>query len=315
MIGAALRNYAEENGMHSASGVAYGIFRGYAVSLWEGSGFKAMAISTKFTNVEGLNALQAQVNGRNIMKDFRVQKIEFTAAGVYVHFLDKHGTLERMSSFFDWFFPLLDESSATGADICPDCGCTIEGDGSWLLVGDLAFYQHRACAERVQREIEAEYARTQQEDTGTYGGGFLGALIGGVLGGVVWAIVLLMGYVASIVGLLIAWLADKGYSLCRGKRGKGKVAILIVAILVGLLVGTFGADAISLVQMINAGELPGATYGDIPFMFLLLLTDPAYISATLGNLALGVLFAALGVWAFLRKAGKEVSKTKVVILE
>lgn len=315
MVGSALKKLAIENSMKISAGVAYGNFRGYAVSFWEGSGFKAMAISSKFTDVAGLNALQAQLNGRNITKEFRIQQIHFAPNGVFVQFLDNPGTMKKMTAFFDWFFPLLDESSATGVDVCPACGCAIEGDDSWTLVENAVFHQHKACAEKMCRSIDEEYDREQQEDTGSYGGGFLGALIGGILGGVVWAVVLLMGYVASIVGLLIAWFADKGYTICRGKRGKGKVTILIVSILVGLLVGTFGADAISLVQMINAGELPGATYGDIPFMFLLLLTDAEYIRVTLMNLGLGLLFAGLGVWAFLRKASKEVSKARVITLE
>ena len=315
MVGSGLKKLAAENNMRISAGVAYGDFRGYAVSFWEGAGFKAMAISTKFVDVAGLNALQAQLNGRNITKEFRVQQISFAPNGVFIQFLDNPGTMKKMEAFFDWFFPLLDESSAAGVNICPECGCPIEGDDSWTLVENVAFHQHRACAEKMRRDIDAEYEKTQEEDTGNYGSGLVGALIGGILGGVVWAAVLLMGYVASVVGLLIAWLADKGYTLCRGKRGKGKVVILVVAVLVGLLVGTLGADAFSLAQMISAGELPGAAYGDIPFMFLLLFSDSAYVAATLGNLGLGLLFAALGVWAFLRKAGKEVSKSKVVTLE
>lgn len=315
MVGSGLKKLAAENGMKVSAGVAYGDFRGYAVSFWEGAGFKAMSICTKFTDVTALNALQAQLNSRNLKKDFRVVQVSFVPDGLFVEFHDDPGTMKKMKAFFDWFFPLLSESSATGVDICPACGCAIEMDGGWTKVDNMVYHQHKACAGAMCRDIDAEYAQTQEEDTGSYGGGLVGALVGGILGGVVWAAVLLLGYVASIVGLLIAWLADKGYTLCRGKRGKGKVAILIVAILVGLLVGNFGADAFSLAQMISAGEIPGAVYGDIPFMFLLLFADGEYVMATLMNLGIGLLFAGLGVWAFLRKANKEVSKARVITLE
>lgn len=315
MVGSGLKKLAAENGMKISAGVAYGDFRGYAVSFWEGAGYKAMSISTKFTDVTALNGLQAQLNGRDLKRDFRVLQVSFVPDGLFVEFHDNPGTMKKMNAFFDWFFPLLAESSATGVDICPACGCPIEADGEWLKVENMVYHQHRACSESLCRNIDAEYEQTREEDTGSYGGGLVGALLGGVLGGVVWAGVLLLGYVASVVGLLIAWLADKGYTLCHGKRGKGKVVILIVAILVGLLVGNFGADAVTLAQMISAGELPGATYGDIPFMFLLLFADGEYVSATLMNLCIGLLFAALGVWAFLRKANKEVSKARVVTLE
>ena len=315
MVGSGLKKLAAENGMKVSAGVAYGNFRGFAVSFWEGAGYKAMSICTKFADVMAMNGLQAQLNSRNLKKDFRVLQVAFVPDGIFVEFHDDPGTMKKMRAFFDWFFPLLEESSATGVDICPACGCPVEADGGWMKVENMVYHQHRACAESLCRDLDAEYEQAQEEDTGSYFGGLLGAVIGGVLGGVVWAAVLLLGYVASIVGLLIAWLADKGYTLCRGKRGKGKVAILIVAILVGLLVGNFGADAFSLAQMISAGELPGATYGDIPFMFSLLFADGEYVRVTLLNLGIGLLFAGLGVWAFLRKANKEVSKARVITLE
>ena len=127
--------------------------------------------------------------------------------------------------------------------------------------------------------------------------------------------VLLAGYVASIVGLLIGWLSEKGYNLLKGKQGKGKVVILIIAIVFGVVLGVFAADAISVAQVISETEGAVVTYADIPaFLLALLMTDGEYRSATLSNILLGLLFAGLGVFALLRKAGKEVADTKVVDL-
>lgn len=47
MIGTALKKLAKENGLHTSNGVAFGDFRGYATTFWEGAGYKAMCISTK----------------------------------------------------------------------------------------------------------------------------------------------------------------------------------------------------------------------------------------------------------------------------
>jgi len=70
-----------------------------------------------------------------------------------------------------------------------------------------------------------------------------------------WAVVLNLGYVASLVGLLIGFLALKGYDLLKGKQGKGKVAILIVAIVFGVLLGTFAEETFTVIGLINNGEL------------------------------------------------------------
>ena len=143
----------------------------------------------------------------------------------------------------------------------------------------------------------------------------MGALIGAALGAVVWAIVLNMGYVASIVGLLIGFLAEKGYTLLHGKKGKGKVAILIVAVVAGVVLGTFGSDVFTLVSMIGSGETY-LTYGDIPqFLIMLLREDPEYTSAVVSNILMGLLFAGLGVFALLRRAGNEVADMKFIDLD
>ena len=168
----------------------------------------------------------------------------------------------------------------------------------------------------MKRDLAEEQAAQKQERTGSYPMGLLGALAGSALGAVVWAIVLNLGYVASLVGLLIGWLAEKGYNLCRGKQGKGKVAILIVAVVAGVLLGTFGADVFTLVGMIQSGELPNMTMGDIPFMIALLLAeDPEYRGAVVSNILMGLLFAGLGVFAMLRKASRDVAGVKVIDLE
>ena len=120
----------------------------------------------------------------------------------------------------------------------------------------------------------------------------------------------------SIIGLLIGFLAEKGYNLFRGKQGKGKVLILILAVIVGVIVGNMGAEVVYLFQMMNRGEIWGYSYADIPALILLVLVeDPEYLRYILSNMATGLMFAGLGVWSLLRRANAEVSATKVVDLK
>lgn len=311
MIGSGLKKYAQENGMSVAHGVAYGSLKGFAATLSEGSGYKQIVITTKFTAPEKPAELQALLNQHNIAREYRVQNLTFTPDGILIVFTDNPGTMKKIEAFVDWFFPLLTEHTALPAHVCSECGTPLTA-GCWKLINGVAFHMHESCAEKVRQELAAEDESRKQDAKGSYGMGLLGALIGSVLGAIVWALVLSMGYVASIVGLLIGWLSEKGYNLMKGKQGKAKVAILIIAIIFGVLLGNILADVFSLIPVMQEYGMP---YSDIPYIIIgLLATDSEYVAATVGNILTGLLFAGLGVFALLRKAGKEVADTKFIDL-
>ena len=315
MIGSGLKKLAQENGMKVAKGVAYGSLQGFAATLSEGSGYKQVVFTTKFTDAAQKDLFMNAISQVNVQRTYRVQNLNVAPAAIQIVFMDNPGTMKKIQEFLAWFIPLLREHGATAYNVCTECGCEIT-NGRWLLVDGIAYHCHEACAEKVKRETEMCEAAEKEQRTGSYGLGALGAFLGAAIGAVVWAIVLNMGYVASLVGLLIGWLAEKGYTLLKGKQGKAKIAILILAIIFGVVLGTFTADFITVVGMINAGELPGLTYGDVPaFIFYLLSVVPDYVAATLGNMGMGLLFAALGVFALLKKANAEVSDTKIIDLE
>ena len=307
MIGTGLQKLAKQHGMTVGSGVAYGSLKGFATTLSEGAGYKRIDITTYFPEIGQRDQLREAVNAVDLTRTYRIQNMELGHRHITVIFNDNPGTMKKLEAFIAWFYPLLEQNGAIGSDVCLECGGELTV-GSWYLVNGIAYRFHDSCAEHVQSELNREEQQRRDEDTGSYVQGLMGALGGAVLGAAVWAIVLWLGYVASVVGLLIGWLAEKGYNLLHGKQGKGKIAILIVAIIFGVLLGTLIPDAVELGQMISVGEFPGYSYGDIPGMILVLLTqDATYLSARLGSAGIGLLFAALGVFALLRKAKNEVS--------
>ena len=89
MIGSGLKKFAQENGLRVAKGVAYGSFRGYAATLSEGSGYKMMVLTTKFTDPEALQQLQQRINAVNVTREYRVQKLSFAPNGVCIVFGDR----------------------------------------------------------------------------------------------------------------------------------------------------------------------------------------------------------------------------------
>lgn len=314
MVGSGLKKFAAENGMKIAHGVAYGNLQGFAATMTEGSNVKILTLATRFRSEEQKNLLLQAVNTVNIARTYRVQNLEVGLRTIHIVFTDTIGTMKKIRAFVDWFMPLLSQHGATLANVCAECDMEITS-GRWVLINGIAYHMHDACAQKVSREIAEENTRQHEEATGSYLTGAVGALIGALLGAIVWAIVLGMGYVASLVGFLIGWLAEKGYNLLKGKQGKAKVVILILAVIFGVLMGNFVSDAFALFGMINSGEIIGYSVGDIPrIIFMLLIEDSEYLLATLGNVLIGLLFAGLGVFSLLRKAGRDVADQKYIEL-
>lgn len=307
MIGPGLKKLAQQYGLTISSGVACGALMGYATTLSDGWDCKRICISTRFTECGQHEALLAAVNAVNIKKEYRIQNFTIYPNSIQIVFFDTIGTMKKVTAFIQWFYPLLEQHGATKADVCAECG-TAAGDCGWYLINGVAHRMHDACAQHVESTIRQEEQTRKEEDTGSYFQGAVGAFLGATLGAVAWAIVLYFGFVASLLGLLIGWLSEKGYTLLKGRQGKGKVVILILAIIFGVLLGTIAPDVVGLAQMIGSGELPEYAFGDIPFLLIWLLqVDSEYRGAVVGNILMGLVFAGLGVYALLRKTVWEVT--------
>ncbi len=316
MIAWGLRKLAKANNMNIDSGIAYGSLQGYAATLSEGNGYKMIVFSTQFPEPHRQDELMEFVNQRDVQTDFRVIQMTFAPNGIHVVFYDNPGTMKMIEAFLAWFIPLLGEYGATGVDICAECGLPID-HGRWVLEdGAVAFHLHETCAAARGRSVDAFNEQQAQERTGSYLSGLLGAFLGAALGSILWAILLCIGFLAAIVGVVIGWLAQKGYDLLGGKQGKGKVFILILAVIFGVLLGTFLGDALSLLMLVLNGELPGLAIIDIPFAILLVfLSDSSYRIATLGNVVMGLLMAGLGVFSQLRRTRQETADKKLKTLK
>ncbi len=314
MIGSGLKKLAAENGMKVSNGVAYGALKGYATTMSEGAGYKMISISTRFTDAAQKDALIEYANERNLTKEFRVNQLSIAPNGIVVVFHDDPGTMKKIIAFIDWFYPLLPQYSATGDDICPECGLELVG-GCWKLVNGMAVHVHQGCAQSLANKIEVKNEKRKTEGGGSYITGFIGALLGAIIGAILWGIVGSFGYISGIVAIVIGFLSEIGYRLLRGKKGKGKIAILIIVIIIGVVLGTFLGDAITIAQELEAAGMAGR-YDLIPTVIMYALTDGSeYLTAVLGNLAIGLLFAGAGVYGIIRKASKEVADDKIVDLE
>ncbi len=178
MIGPGLKKLARENGMSVASGVAYGDFRGYAATFSEGSGYKLIAVTTKFPDEQAENSFMDELHRRDLKKEFRVQELIVSDNSIVVNFHDSIDTMKYISSFCDFFFPLLAQYGASGVNVCPECGGEFFGDGRWKLINGAAYHLHESCASSIAAGAAAQEQAARDADTGTVGAGIIGALLG-----------------------------------------------------------------------------------------------------------------------------------------
>lgn len=311
MIGSGLKKLAERNGMTVSHGVAYGNLGGFNATFSEGAGWKRIDFATRFPDAEKKQGFVDEVNGVNLQKTYRIQHLGMGERMLQVVFQDNPGTMGKIEEFLTWFLPLLKTYGAAGADICTECGGQVMA-GKWVLVENNAFYMHDSCAQKVVREIEQDNQSHKEELKGSYGTGLLGALAGSAIGSVLWAVLLMLGYVASIAGLAIGFLAEKGYTLLKGKQGKGKLWILIGAILFGVLLGTVGGYTIAVMKEVRVDISFADAFSAV---IEAVMVDADARGEFIGNFVMGILFAALGVFTLLRNTRKSVADTKVTILE
>lgn len=310
MLGSALKKLAKENGMTIKGGIAYGSLGGFAATMYETAGCKRIDFAVSFPDPANRVKVSDTLADGSLRTTYRVQNIGFSPKAIQVIFTDSVGTMKRIRAFLDYFLPLLRENSAITVDFCAECGSPVTNP-VWANINGICFPMHEHCAERVRVALEEENARRLAEDSGNYITGTLGALIGALLGAAVWALVLNGGYVASLVGMLIGFLAEKGYNLAKGKQGKGKTFVLILVTILAVVLGTFGSDAIEIAKLLAEGSLPGFGIADIPMFILALWADnPDYRSAVISNLGTGLLFAALGVFVVIRNSARNVSGAK-----
>ena len=304
MIGSALKKLAKENQMFVDQGIAYGNFHGYAVSFHEGAGWKGIFISCLITDSQKEENLRNIMMSEDLKENFRVTEWMIEEKGISIYFHDNPGTMKKFHAFIDWFFPLLDESGATGVDICTQCGTSIS-DGEWYFIGDRAYHLHKSCGDHLVRQDDRKEELEKEEKSTSYLRGFGGAFIGALLGSIVWGVVYYLGYVASIVGILIGVLASKGYNLAGGKQTRIKNIILVIVAFFAVAIGMIGAYGFEMVTMISSGELEGAVMGDIPWMLLYMFMDTETLKLILLDLAQGMLFALLGLFVIMQKVHRE----------
>ena len=313
MIGSYFKKLAKQNNMKIKSGVAYGDFRGYAVTFRDGNSTKYIDITTRFPESEDREALQAELSYVNLLKQYNIRELKFYDERIGIVFLDTLSTWKKLLSFIDYFFPLLDKHNASKANVCPRCGQELGYSCSWKLLNNVAYHLHDTCLESIKMQSERELAAEAEAAGGSYLTGAIGALVGAIVAAVPIAILRYFGYSGYIFAILIGLIAYFGYKKAGGKIAKGKSLIVIACSVIGILIGIFASDAVYMMVAINNGQLSPMTSKDIiPGIFYLLATNEEYASDCDVSILIYTILALLGMTGVFKSGRKKNLKIKTL---
>lgn len=347
MIGSGFKKLANEFHMNIDSGVAYGWIKGCYVSLSDGAGYKRMAIyiGSHHATDEPKAVMEGEIpdhmKAADAVADYILEKagsdfktyrlmpqrsktqlpaVVLAQGGsvVHVNFFDNPGTLKCIRNFIEDVLPGI--APMTTPRECFMCGGEEDSTFRLMLLSDQAVVpMHSACADKIEAAMQ-----TIKENTPS---AFpllpiLGALIGALLGAAVWALIGIMGYIASIVGFLIAFLASKGYDLLGGKAGKLKLFTLILCVILAVFAGTAASQIYFIHDYYQEAVAELQPWEEaVPEMEFIqriipdLLSDSEFMGSMAKDIGLGLLFAALGCFRLVKLSGstlKEQMKPKLL---
>lgn len=297
MVGSGIKKYAKENGLTVKNGVAYGVYRGYMITMQEGAGWKSVDFAVWMDNDLNL-AVQNQLRSmfdEQTKKDYRVMDLAGTNNCISVKFFDNPGTMAKVKDVIDLMVNRLSACQVPGAGYCAHCGQPIDGSASaeTVMVKGAVHQMHSGCAASVERELGD--AREELQSQGSVASGAIGAVLGGIVGVIPWAIASYLGVFVGWLGFLIGFAAKKGYELLKGKECKTKAFIIIVVTILCVILAEIAGYG---VMFMTEFELSFAE--SIELFFQVLEVEPEAMSEVVGNLALGLVFAGLGIFDVVR---------------
>ncbi len=133
--------------------------------------------------------------------------------------------------------------------------------------------------------------------------GIVGAFLFSLAGAVVYFILHLVGYIASISGLIGAVCAVKGYSVFAKKETKKGIIIAAVASLIAIVIAWYFGLAYDVFDAYNGWFEAGDTDFTVSFLEALriapaFLEEPEIAQAYFGDLALSLLFCLIGCGSY-----------------
>jgi hypothetical protein len=216
---------------------------------------------------------------------------------------DDHGVKAESAAAFVYEFSrfLSDRGYVSSCASCPATRsliCMVQ-DGQVLEVCDACQSQLGASAQRITQSCSM---------SGSYLRGAFGAVLGGIAGFVPWVLLGLIGYVAALGGLLMAYFSYMGYRLLRGKQASGMLLIIVAVLIVFTYAAVMVNEGIAEYRTLTASGANAGLFEQVGAMMTAPFEPQAYDTRLLWlRLGTGWLFAGIGSFALMLRRRREIA--------
>ncbi len=324
------RDIASEKGLTFQNRAVFGWVNGCYITMTMVLDVQHFHVYLPFSPVDGDPAFKEEKQRKNaLLRAEAIRILEDTAAefkfartrsfsgdqSVGIEFRSNLKAMKRLGEFFESVTSRVAALGIASGKVCSHCHKAIEyGEVPVKIKGDI-FPMHDSCADEAERQA----AWTPEPKKGSLPMGILGAALAAVIGAIPWAAMLAMGYITSIVGILIGFLVSKGYDLLHGRQGRVKIAVVLFFVVLSVALGQVAGDSYYASKYYDEAKAGLKSYETMmytkPEALVIywtedLWTSPEAVRATFGNFGMGVFFALLGSFGMFRQLARETAPQK-----
>lgn len=187
--------------------------------------------------------------------------------------------------------------------ICKKCGADIADNATFCNYCGQPVAENAAAPEVIETPAAQEAPQLQPQKPENVIAGIIGAIFGALIGGASIVLLSQLGYIASISGFLIAFLALKGYEWLGGRLTTKGIVLSIVLCLIVPMLSYMMSIAIAVMQ-----ELPGVGLGEAFGWVVEALLEGAIWSDITSDVLMLYGFTALGAYSTISAAFKKNKK-------
>ncbi len=295
------------------TGVVFGNYKGYPLCVEEHTNeryynlFSWIKPSENTPDLQQLPAVLssfAQGEGKPFVRFCTVEGYRVT-----IQIKMTRHNLENLSRTAEFLLSTLAGQFYEGC--CASCART-DGLGFYRINGTSACLCEPCYQTAVANLSQNEQAVKKKK--GNLVTGIVGALLGALLGGVLWVLVSQLGYIAGIVGLVVAVCAVKGFELFGGKLNAAGIIICMVIVVGAIYAANYISYSIYLQQALD--ELGyGFSFGDSMRLLPDFFSEEEIFGAFLRDLVIGYLLTAVAsfsvIYGIYRKSNQKFTSKRL----
>ena len=296
----------QQHGMTVTGNSAYGTVQGYEMSLRAPS---PMEQSAYFLHVSFYASEEKKQEAANEIARFGNKlRVENSAYGLTITLPQPVFTLnpliEAIGVLFEKLPALFKQKEIPGADVCPYDGNPMTENSRRCVMNGFFVTLNNDCIGSINKAIEEEN-RLFANAPNNYLQGICGALVGGVVGAALVIALYFMEYVASISAIIAVMLGAFLYRKFGGKPNAVMIVIVSVISLIFILIGYYAAVIIDIISEFSLDFGSAAEW-----LNLSLAEDPEFSKWFYTNLALLLVFTALGIGVMIFSLVRQIKRPK-----